>query len=483
MKGTLLSFARSKTQIFSIGLICLTGYFLSFVFYYPGIMTPDSDYQLLMARSWQFTDWHPVIMSVVWRPLDSIVAGPFLMLVFILSLYWASFFGFAFFSLSRMSKITWLIVAIPFLPFTINLVGTIWKDVLSAVSYLSAIVLIIWIRRTPIDSESLIFWRLKINRFRGGVSVCILLLLAFAMLLRHNSLLAAVPILALWINSLSAVPDQSHSENAVSRLAKFTRLHILSALIAMGLYFAGSTLVDSITNPRDSQPLSSLLVFDVLGVSDRVDVNLVPGDWTEAEDEKWTEVCYSPKWWDQVWISCSEELEELRADGNWAELTHVWADVVLEHPDEYLAHRASHVAHYFKPHAQYMVTPDPSQMSLEYGFDTEKLSYVRAYVRMFSDSPVIWILFTMGFWIVASLTMTLFLLARFIWAPNREREALGILMSGCLYSLPLVFVSPSIDLRYVYFTILATCLGTAWSMMESNKVALAQTKGESSQKN
>jgi hypothetical protein len=55
---------------------------LSFVAYaYPGLMTFDSVDQLAEARSGFFTDAHPPAMAAVWRALDALVPGPFLMLL------------------------------------------------------------------------------------------------------------------------------------------------------------------------------------------------------------------------------------------------------------------------------------------------------------------------------------------------------------------------------------------------------------------
>ena len=60
----------------------LVGGWCAFVVYaYPGLMSTDSVDQLLQARTGPIHDWYPPIMAWMWRYLDRIVAGPFLMLV------------------------------------------------------------------------------------------------------------------------------------------------------------------------------------------------------------------------------------------------------------------------------------------------------------------------------------------------------------------------------------------------------------------
>jgi hypothetical protein len=55
---------------------------LAFLLYaYPGLMSIDSVDQLTEARDGFYTDAHPPAMAAIWRMLDAIIAGPFLMLL------------------------------------------------------------------------------------------------------------------------------------------------------------------------------------------------------------------------------------------------------------------------------------------------------------------------------------------------------------------------------------------------------------------
>ena len=41
--------------------------------FYPGIMSNDSIASLRQARSFEFNDWHPPVMALIWSVLDRIV--------------------------------------------------------------------------------------------------------------------------------------------------------------------------------------------------------------------------------------------------------------------------------------------------------------------------------------------------------------------------------------------------------------------------
>ena len=67
--------ARSPRAILLLGF----GAFLIYAF--PGYMSTDSTFQLVEARTLDFSDGHPPLMAVQWAVFDRIVSGPVLMLL------------------------------------------------------------------------------------------------------------------------------------------------------------------------------------------------------------------------------------------------------------------------------------------------------------------------------------------------------------------------------------------------------------------
>src|SRR5262245_15735086 len=119
---------RANTQARIILILCGLAFF---AFARPGLMTFDSVEQLAEARTGFYTDAHPPAMAAIWRLLDSIIAGAFLMLV----LQATTFIAGMYLVLKRaMSERTAAIVTAicMFYPPVANPLAFIWKDSLMA---------------------------------------------------------------------------------------------------------------------------------------------------------------------------------------------------------------------------------------------------------------------------------------------------------------------------------------------------------------
>ena len=49
------------------------GFATSLLAFYPGVMTYDSESQFFQARHFEFGDWHPPIMALIWSGIHAIV--------------------------------------------------------------------------------------------------------------------------------------------------------------------------------------------------------------------------------------------------------------------------------------------------------------------------------------------------------------------------------------------------------------------------
>jgi hypothetical protein len=75
-----------------IYIISTTGFILSLLAFWPGLMEYDSFYQYGQATGkLPLNDWHPVSMTLLWRALIAIYDGPQLMLILQIFLYWTGF--------------------------------------------------------------------------------------------------------------------------------------------------------------------------------------------------------------------------------------------------------------------------------------------------------------------------------------------------------------------------------------------------------
>src|SRR5262249_49599327 len=100
-------------------------------------------------------------------------------------------------------------------------------------------------------------------------------------------------------------------------------------------------------------PLHSLLVFDLGGITHFTGVNQFPVSWTESQNAMLTSSCYNTERWDYYWTREPCDFVMKRLGGQDAEsngevifgtprLSHAWLAAVKAHPVAYLRHRTSH---------------------------------------------------------------------------------------------------------------------------------------------
>jgi hypothetical protein len=119
---------RRQRSHWAVLLVALAGFVLTFCAFYPGLMSPDSSYQLNQARRFRFADGHPVAMALIWAGTIQLSRGPRGFFLLLLLLYWGGFFLVSRCFVERSQPGLWAAAAVPFLPFVINFSGTLWKD-------------------------------------------------------------------------------------------------------------------------------------------------------------------------------------------------------------------------------------------------------------------------------------------------------------------------------------------------------------------
>src|SRR5690606_35039220 len=138
-------------------------------------------------RTFEFTDWHPPIMAMVWAPLDRIVPGPAGMLLLQALLYAyaaAKLCASAFPRLSRRVPAWLVVLAFSLFPPVMTLTGMIWKDVWTSGFLLLALAHLFLLR----DSGT------RARRIRHSLTIVLCCLVATAF--RHNAMAATAGLLA-----------------------------------------------------------------------------------------------------------------------------------------------------------------------------------------------------------------------------------------------------------------------------------------------
>lgn len=410
----------------------IAGASLCIYFYFPGLMTPDPESQLLQARNFKFGDWHPIIMALIWRPLDMVAPGPIGMLLLFVAMYWSAFYLLARQLAERSVAQAVAISILPFMPFLINFVGTIWKDVLVFCCFVLAIALI----------------GVKPTKRPVSIKLLAIILIWVGSLGRHNAALAAVPLLCLLLWSIPPT-------NFARLIGRLSVCMVLIAALVLGTNF----ILDKLLQPEHTHLSSALFLFDIAGISHRIGTNLIPTFWTPEQNAQILQVCYEPKWWDRIWISCMFVLDRLRETGEWSKLFTTWRSAVAAYPLEYLDHRLAHLSTHFRidnPELLFVYPPSPT--SVAYGFRPAVTKIAADLILGAASIPGMRAFFTVGFWLVLS-TCVVFIagISYFVRRAGNYHPFL-IALSAFLYTGPLVLIGLSSDFRYVYYTIGATCI-------------------------
>lgn len=183
-------FTSARAMELLLGLVAVVGLAVTVFIFAPGYMSYDTTYQLEQALGTvPLSDWHPPVMSLMWRGLIELTGSVSSMAILQEAVFWAS--------LWRISVTVWRttghkgwavgVYALAALPFILNFVGVVWKDVQLAFALLAAVALALDLRAARNRSVLL----------RGVLLFGSLLLLAYATLVRKNAIFAVFPIVVL----------------------------------------------------------------------------------------------------------------------------------------------------------------------------------------------------------------------------------------------------------------------------------------------
>src|SRR5262245_13944076 len=301
---------------FTILTLLAAGFALTLVVFHPGYLTIDASW-VYKATTGGLGDWQSPVMSVLWRVIDPIAPGSLSMFLLMALLYWASF-GIVAFTVAR--HVPWLGVVTVLLAFTppaFFFTGMIWRDVLFADVWLCA--------------AALTYATATCHRgIRWPAQTLAMLLVLFGVLLRPNAIIAA-PILAAYV----IWPAAFHWKRV--------------ALVLIPGVLAGYALIHTVyytvLNVERQNPLHSVFVFDLGGISYYTGENQFPVSFTPEQTAMlFTTQCYRDRW-DYYWHikPCDFVMQRLeRKDDKifgTPRLSEAWRNAVLSNPLAYLKHR------------------------------------------------------------------------------------------------------------------------------------------------
>ena len=407
--------------------------------FFPGYLTHDTAYQWWQARTGELTTLWPPGMILLMAAVDTWIPGPTVLYVAHSGIYWAAA---AFFSLSmhtlRSSWMTFILLVL--FPTAAICLPHVWIDVELATLLMLVTALLVYANKA-------IAGRARISL---GLATFIVV---FVALVRHNAWMALPPlcwaIAYLWPHSLRAIQRRK------------TRVTAVAASLIFAVAVAAYATLPKALSRTHADTWAITLIWDLQALSVATKSVLVPK--LISEDATLEDLTQS---FDPVnavtmyvlgksrWVNATTGLSAPQANA----LRLAWTNAVLAHPLQYLAHRA-HVA---------LKMLGPKRNAQVDGGADEPIRLV------FKDNPVIafanpeamawarkWIDWLKPHWLATPVVWmsvsTLVLLIRLRQSHNTPmtKIAIAVWLSGVMYLLPLFLISPTADVRYVFWPTLA----------------------------
>lgn len=420
-------------------LVLAVAWLVLALYAFPGQMTQDSWDHLTEARNGVFTDSHPPLIDLLFRWLDYVIAGPFLMLVvqsvaLLLGLYGMFRRTFA------ARGAAWATFGLHVFPPVMMPMAVIWKDGLMAGFLTLGVVAMFDPRRR--------------------VRILALVALFVASAVRYNAFAATLPLIVL------VFEWRPH-------LHRWKRYAIAAAVwltVTLAAFGANRLLTDK---PMYSW-YSSLAVYDIVGTLTYVD-----RDYSDAELEqlfagtgllvhhdihKTMRALYTPKDFLPIINDAKLALWGLPINGVVPApaavrdaVARAWWDVVASHFGAYVEHRLAvtgSVLSVGSARVPGAVTrrdafrwPDyVHQMGQGTGWSKLQRKWTGAMSWIWRNTPIF------VPWIYAVLSIVLI---PFAW---RHRDVLALLVSGLVFEASLVLLAASGDYRYSHWMVVTVCV-------------------------
>ncbi len=310
-------------------LLAITGFLLTLIAFYPGLVSSDSIIQYTQVRQASYFDHHPPIMVWVWTMLDRLIPGTFGMLLLHSAMTWVGLWAFADGAARRQLPWPWLPVACGFLPPLFSIAGEIWKDI----GMTSALLLGAgWLYRAVAIEASTRDRIARDTRRRGigaGTALVAFLALYYATLVRTNAPAATLPLWFYW----------AYATFARARLGAVAAIGVLAMALSMVLQ---SAFDYGVMGVRHSWVSQYLVAHDLAAAQCEGDATVAWPRVILVHPDDPAGVCrvYDPLQVDFLYLGAAPQVGASGDPAVVKQLRDEWLRVTLDNPGAYFAHRA-----------------------------------------------------------------------------------------------------------------------------------------------
>jgi hypothetical protein len=287
--------------------------------FWPGLVEPDALAVYKHARTGIFDDWHPPILGRTWQvflALGLVGTAPFFILQS--ALFWLGLGSIAHaLAASGKAGAGWCVLGVGLIPHVLGWNMLVLKDTQMTCCLIAAAGL--WAH-----------YLIRGLRLPYAAIAAIVLLLAYAILVRHNTIFAALPLAA------GMAFDGGRGWRRQVPLA-------LAVSACLALFAASGFINQRVFAAHHAYAENSLKLFDMAGTAHFARLptidGIAPADWKRAEARN----CYWSALWDSYNTPVSDGGCPWIYDRLWsADLTGPWLRTIRDHPLAYARHRLAH---------------------------------------------------------------------------------------------------------------------------------------------
>lgn len=312
-------------------VLCFFGFLLTVISAYPGHTTYDETYSLTEHWTGKLSDLHPPLHTIVWSALMDVgrllgldpLQQAALLLVVQSALFWsaAGMLAAGFFQSKWLARGFLFVLA--FSPVSLVYLGSIAKDNQLAVSLFVAVV---WIA-------------LAVRRRSLALLMLATLPLFYAVAIRSNGPAAVLPLCFFWVAAVYQI--RGISLNSTRKNLLVVGLSVVFFVTLLGANRGLTRLV--VKNPCCyGQQAFMTLIYDLMGVSVRVDRNLVPRVF--HQDPAYNLETIKQRF-DQYTLNF-DGINHITPDLFMPSIT-AWLQALQDHPNEVVRHRLMVLGNFF----------------------------------------------------------------------------------------------------------------------------------------
>ena len=372
-----------------------------------------------------FNDAHPVVMAATWSVLNLFIHGSTGMLILHLGILWWALYKLA--NTSTFGRYPRIVMTIGLLPFICNFEGTIWKDVEMAISLVLAFSYIV-------DKEN--------NRIQLGKDSIIFLSLFFAYAVRHNAILAVIPLAVYWASKFGR------------NVIKVASLSMLTIIV---FQVANNALSYQILHAQRINLTNVMKLDDIYVASLAEHRSLIPDlsfqSIVNCENYMLGGTNLQQKYW-----CLSQTSEYANHDPLKVDLNNIWLKSISNHPWLILKYRLAVYSNFLRgAHlAPYEIWPEASSNPTLHLYFNNNAGYELMHAYVIGSARWFSFLFEPYFWLSLSIAIVLAVPLLKIGSHRGVIFSLGI--SSFLYIAGYVVANSAADFRYIYWSIFANLL-------------------------